>query len=459
MKPPRLRSLQLRLAVRLTVLFLLASAAIGGFLLWRAYDTAESIADRELGQRAADLAAHVRVAPDGTAQLVLPPRLREAYEASAGTDIFAIRAADGRMVAVQPQAFAAIAATWPKTDEDASYFRLPGIGADSRDYYGLGLTVDSAAGPLSVWVARAEGASALVHSFLEEFVFDIAWVIPLFMAVTVAIAILAIRGALRPIRLASDVAASIGPGTTSVRLPDRDLPSEIAPIVEAVNRALDRLEQGFAVQRQFTANAAHELRTPLAIVTAALDNLPANVEVDKLKADVERMNRLIEQLLSVARLDAVALDVSAVIDLNDPAREVVSSLAPWAVAQGRAIGFTAAGAPTFVRGNRFAIADAVRNLAENAVAHTPPGTEVAVAVHDDGRISVSDHGPGVPPQDRERIFERFSRGKGQRTQGAGLGLAIVREIMRAHGGRIAVDDAPAGGAIFALVFPLARHKP
>jgi len=101
----------------------------------------------------------------------------------------------------------------------------------------------------------------------------------------------------------------------------------------------------------------------------------------------------------------------------------------------------------------------VRNLAENAVAHTPPGTEVAVAVHDDGRISVSDHGPGVPPQDRERIFERFSRGKGQRTQGAGLGLAIVREIMRAHGGRIAVDDAPAGGAIFALVFPLARHKP
>src|SRR5262249_19111070 len=156
-----------------------------------------------------------------------------------------------------PAEFERLTARWPATGEDASYFRLSEIAGYGRDYYGLGITADSAFGPLSIWVARAGGANALVHSFLEEFVFDIAWVIPLFLLLTLAIAVLAIRGTLRPIRQVSEIAASIGPGTTSVRLPEDDLPREIAPLVTAVNRALGRLEKGVAVQRQFTANAAH----------------------------------------------------------------------------------------------------------------------------------------------------------------------------------------------------------
>jgi signal transduction histidine kinase len=391
--------------------------------------------------------------PDGTARLDLPDSLRQAYGAAPAADIFAVRDADGHLIAAAPESFGSVIERWPAASEHAGYFHLRELPGRAHDYYGLGLRVDSAAGPVSVWVARANGANALVHSMLEEFVFDIAWVIPLFMLLALGVAILTIRNALKPVRALSEVAGSIGPSTTAVRLPQSSLPSEVEPLVAAVNRALDRLEQGFAVQRQFTANAAHELRTPLAIVTGALEGMEPSPELDKLKLDVARMNRLVEQLLSVARLDAIALDVSGAVDLDDVAHQVVANMAPWAVAHARTLALAGAGHPVVVRGNVHAIDDAVRNLVENAVAHAPPGTEVIVSVRPDGRIEVSDCGPGVPPQDRERIFERFWRGKAAPAHGAGLGLAIVVEIMKAHGGSAEVREGVERGAVFTLAFP------
>ena len=117
-------------------------------------------------------------------------------------------------------------------------------------------------------------------------------------------------------------------------------------------------------------------------------------------------------------------------------------------------------------GNAYAIDDAIRNLLENAVVHAPPRSEVTVSTRADGSVDVSDHGPGVASKDRERIFERFWRGKAASSQGAGLGLAIVAEIMKAHGGSVRVDAGPDGGAVFTLVFrpapaaapPAAKHE-
>jgi signal transduction histidine kinase len=446
------RSLQGRLVVRLAALFVAGTAAIAAVLVWRAYDTTGSLADRELSLRAADLAGYVVRGVDGTLRLELPASLQKAYDTNPDDEIFAIRSTDGRVIAAQPAAFGAMIERWPVPSDDPGYFHLAGIGGGTQNYYGLGLTIDSTAGPIAVWVARASGSFALVHSVLEEFVFDIAWVIPLFLLLTLAIAVLAIRGTLRPIRKVSEIAASIGPGTTSVRLPEDDLPREIAPLVTSVNRALGRLEQGFAVQRQFTANAAHELRTPLAIITGALETMPATTEVARLKGDVDRMNRLVEQLLSVARLDAVALDVSAQIDLGAIARETVANLAPWALAQGRIIAFAGPDSPITVRGERYAVADALRNLVENAVAHSPPGGEVTVSTGENGHVQVADQGPGVPEEDRPHIFERFWRGRQVPSHGAGLGLSIVAEIMKAHGGTVTVENGQRRGAVFTLGF-------
>jgi signal transduction histidine kinase len=447
------RSLQLRLTIELAALFFVASSLAIGGMIYSASLTAGSLAERDLGLRAEDLARHIVLDRHGSPRLDLPPELRQAYDAAARQSLFAIRDKTGRLVGASTQEAADAGMRGPPAGAEPDYFKLSRFGPSRQDYSGISIRLDSAAGPLSVLVAQRAGDDQLVHSILREFVFDVAWYVPPFVALALLLAVYRVRRSLRPLREASASASTIGPGSIAIRLPEEDVPAEALPLVSAVNRALDRLEQGFALQRRFTANAAHELRTPLAIITARLDTLESTAEIGALGEEVARMNRLVEQLLCVARLDSVALDVSAPIDLRRLAEEVVGSMAHLALATGRSIALTGVEHEVVISGNAAAIGDALRNLVENALAHTPPGTEVIVEVGAGGTLSVADSGPGIPVEDRPYIFDRFWRGRGSRTGGAGLGLAIVQEIAKAHGAGITVNDRAPRGTRFDLRFP------
>jgi two-component system, OmpR family, sensor histidine kinase TctE len=448
----RIKSLQLRLTLELAALFFVASCLAVGGLIYSASLTAGSLADRELGLRADDLGRYVFLDENRKPRLELPPSLKQAYSAAAQQSVFAIRDKDGHLVEASTPEIGALTTRWPQADSKPSYFRLSKFGPLKQDYSGVSIRLDSAAGPLSVLVAEISGGSQLVHSILREFVFDIAWYVPLFVPLALLLAAFSVRRSLLPLRTASAQASVIGPGSIALRLPEADVPTEGVPLVIAVNRALDRLEQGFVIQRRFTANAAHELRTPLTIITARLDTLEGNGQLSALREEVARMNRLVEQLLCVARLDSVVLDCSSPVDLRQLAEEVVGSMAHLALAAGRTIALTGADHAVVVIGNSTAITDALRNLIENTLAHTPPGTEVVVEIDPTGAISVQDSGPGIPVEDRQLIFERFWRGKGIRIDGAGLGLAIVMEIVRAHNASVTVSERIPRGARFDLRF-------
>jgi signal transduction histidine kinase len=340
---------------------------------------------------------------------------------------------------------------WPRSLEGRLVLRLTLVLAATL----VGGLIASAVAAYRTAAELADEAAA--DRFVIEFLHDAGWVFPMFAGVVLVVAIWTIRTSLKPVRALSHKAAAIAPGSIAVLLPDDGLPLELLPLVAAVNEALDRLAKGFEIQRQFTADAAHELRTPLAILTAGLESLSPSEEVERLREDAERMNRLVAQLLRVARLDAQPMDLNQTFDLGAVAGGVVEHIAPWAAKAGRSVAFEPAERPVPVRGNPDALGDAIRNLVENAIAHSPVGEEVTVSVDPQGAVSVVDCGAGVPAEQREKVFERFWRSRERRSAGAGagLGLSIVAEIAKAHAGRVAVTDAPTSGACFVLTVPLA----
>ena len=388
--------------------------------------------------------------------LALPDDLKKAYSESGDGYLFALLRTDGHIIEASSQKARDFMAGLPLPQIQAreSYIRLLDSDGHETPYFAL-LTMIPKHPELRIMVAQGYlHWEAYIESVLSEFAEHMGWVFPVVLIVALTISIWTIRSSLGPLKALSAQALQIGPNTSNMRLPETRLPEEVRPLIRAVNSALDRLEYGFQAQRRFTANAAHELRTPLAVLTARLGELGTGEAVTRLGEDIDRMNRLVSQLLQVSRLQATTLQIDEPVDLNRLAANVIAFLAPLAIARDRSLGLNRTNHPVMVRASVMALEDALRNLVENAMAHTPPQTEVTVTVGSDGSLTVRDHGPGVPPAWQKRIFEPFSRGQQSSRHGAGLGLAIVAETMRAHGGSVEMRNIADGGAEFILRLPV-----
>ena len=247
-------------------------------------------------------------------------------------------------------------------------------------------------------------------------------------------------------------AAQSGGANALHALPTDGLPGEIAPLVESFNGLLARLSTAFDAQRSFVADAAHELRTPLTALKLQLgllrDSAPGEEQdaaISRLRGGIDRAVHLVEQLLALARAEPGAAAASQPLDLAELARQAVADVQPLAERAGVTLAL-AAPHPLPLQGDPQALRSAVRNLVDNAVKYGARTVQVSALRGPQGAplLRVDDDGPGIPPEQRERVFDRFQRGEAQ-VEGSGLGLAIVRAAARQQGAEVRLADSPLGG--------------
>ncbi|MDN5001427.1 sensor histidine kinase [Bradyrhizobium sp. GCM10027634] len=424
---------------RIVFLHIIAVAVVAIFLplvlFWLLNSEIDQLHRAAMRAQAETLAERITVQPDGRVTFNLPDSLRGLYSEAYGRYQYDIRDTDGRLLF-------------------SSHKKTGGLDSESIS----GADVIQTIGDTTFRIKVAEDLShrdVITDDIVSNFFRRVGWITIPILLVLLATDIIIFRRAIAPLWEASEKASNIGPARTDIRLPTEQIPREIVPLVTAVNHALDRLEDGFRVQRQFTADAAHQLRTPLAILRTRVETLGNNAARQALHDDIEGMSRIVAQLLEIAELDTLVLDPGETADLRAVCAEVVGAIAPLAIAQHKDIALKGADAPVMIHGNSAMLQRAVFNLAENAIKFTAKDTSVDVEVGGDGSVRVRDCGPGVTEAERELIFQRFWRRDRQRSDGAGLGLSIVRGVADDHDATVAVDNLPGGGAEFTLRFRLA----
>ncbi|CAA7620642.1 Two-component hybrid sensor and regulator [Candidatus Terasakiella magnetica] len=458
---PKSPAILWRIVIRLSLTTLVAIVIAYSWLWWKYDSTSQLIRNRALAENAAIIGHHLSITPEGQLILLLSPAIQAAYATSAGNHRFGIRNAEtGALLFQEGGVVEDFPGTLSDSDRDsdgnATFYTHNTDGPGPELMFGAAVPVNVSGHSVLIQVEQSgRDFDSLTRRLIKEFAEAGGWVGAPFLLSLLVVGILTVRSSLKPLQRLSEQAAAIGPTTTDVRLPIDGVPREIMPLVVAVNSALDRLEAGFQVQREFTADAAHELRTPLAVLRANVDTLSDIPARDSLAKDLDSMARLISQLLGVAQVEALSIPTDELADLGAITVDVGAFLAPMALKCGRMIEVIETGAVAPIHGSSEVIFNAVRNLVENALTHTPEGSTVSVRVCPPATIEVVDAGPGVPPEYRERIFQRFWR-VDRRRSGAGLGLAIVKRIMEAHGGTVMVEEADNGGAKFSLIFPPPR---
>jgi signal transduction histidine kinase len=263
---------------------------------------------------------------------------------------------------------------------------------------------------------------------------------------------LAIRQITRTIRGMAESAAEITPDDPKGELSSDRVPIELHPLTQALDGALDRIAASMDQQRRFISNAAHELRTPLAVLRVKIEGIKDHALRRVLASDLQRLSTLVSAMLDLARMRARTTGLPMEpVDITALTREVLGDHASTIIDRAMETDFVAPDSPVIVTGNATVLRSAISNLIANAVSHSQTASKLTVRVTDGPRIEVADNGVGIPAEYRETVIEPFAR-LSPATPGTGLGLAIVREIMAAHGGSMSIGETPGGGLTVGLDF-------
>ena len=443
-------SLSTRIIVRVAITTFVAFGVYYGWLYLKQSRVEGYLSERALVRQAQEISNFILINDNGSIDLNLPSQLLEAYNSPGSRYRYAVRDEAGRIVATSNRRVGALPEFMPSQHHHTYEYKSEGaekrlIGAAFRTTIGQRTFTTQVE-------QTAPELQSLGAAVFNEFITDGGWLGIPFLVALLGITAFTVKRSLAPLDELAVLAAKINPGSSEVRLPDVGVPREIQPLVSSINNALDRLDDGLRRQQDFNANAAHQLRTPLAVMSANVDMMDDKIIAAKLRYDVELMSRIVTQLLLVARLETLNIRLDEEVELSFAVRKAAENLGPVAISMSKTLEVDEPTGPVFVRGNGPVVTVAVSNLIENALNHSPIGGAVRIRVTSTPSIEVHDSGPGISPEIREKVFERFWRGENSK-EGAGLGLSIVRRIMHALNGSVSVSDAPGGGAQFTLVFP------
>ncbi|MGO7364389.1 sensor histidine kinase [Rhizobium leguminosarum] len=422
---------------------------------WTADATAKLVTDRTLLASARVIAEAVRVDEGGNVQVDVPPSALEMFDTGFGDRVFyQVITAWGSLVSGFPDLpLPAV----ERAGADRAFH-----GADVRvmmlDHPVVGLPDD---GAISVTVAVTHNSQYAMRRQLWLSDFSKQFVL---VFVASLVTILGLQRGLAPALRLRDAVRQRGRHRLDP-LPPEMVQSELQPLVHALNDHMERVQNQMAAQRRFVSNAAHQLRTPLALISTQASVAAREADATRrdealvaLRTSTRQISRLAGQLLTLSRAEPGSRRPrSDATDLSKAAREILEAHAEEALRRNIDVGLEAA-RPVIVDGDATMLREMLVNLIDNAIRYTRPNGRVTVAVGQaDGNavVTVEDNGPGIPSGEREQVFERFYRIMGTESEGSGLGLAIVREVVEGAGGSVLLDDAEGGGLVVTVRLPLA----
>lgn len=445
-------SLSLRLAITLglSILFIAATYLVIQSIVVERFS--DLLVKESLRGQATDISEGIRVDQStGEVTVHLDPQEAFGFDAYYANLQYRVLDSKGEVVASSVEKLNSLLVGVSISDQSNYYTRKI---LDGVDFHIVSVHHEIGNQLFTVQLARSDGFAQLAHQAITPAVAETVGMVAVVSVLIISLmTYLGIRSLLRPIRDVSEVASSMDQTNLSERLRLDHLPSEIHPLIKAFNGVLDRLELAFSSQQRFFSNAAHELKTPIALLRAQLDESPQKTAEQTLQY-IDSLGRTVNQLLHLAEICSGRMRRFRSVAVIEAVEEAAQFLSWRSDRKSVAICITQSqSADVRLHADPGELFVLVKNILENAVDFAPIDSTIFVRIGPD-YFEVEDQGCGVSTEDRERVFDRFWKGTQTDRQGSGLGLAICKEIALAHGWSISCSSEPGKGAVFRVTTAL-----